>query len=318
MKKWLKRLSLFSGLALLLGGILFFLGFAISGFNIHALSNVRFAQKHYEERAEQEITSLTLDFDVSDFQIVFDENATGVQIDYPQKQNRRGKNLSVILLTETENSLTVKETKEKFILSPFNFSSPKTTVRLPASRAYDLTIKTDTGDISLQEDGNFSSLALETDTGDITVLGATAQTVRFETDTGDISLIDTQARDLAIDLDTGDLRLENVTVENKLLTETDTGDVTLAKTVKALEISIETDTGDIKARGALVDATTVHLSTDTGDVTATLAGEYAHYAVSVKTHTGDSNIATNLEFTEHTTRSLKIETDTGDIKIYFE
>ncbi len=318
MKKWLNRLPLIGGLALLLGGILFLIGFAITGFDIHALSSVRFAQKHYEERAEQEITSLTLDFDVSDFQIVFDENATGVQIDYPQKQNRRGKNLSTILLTETKNSLTVKETKEKFVLSVFNFSSPKATVRLPASRAYDLKIKTDTGDISLQEGGNFSSLSLETDTGDIRVVGATAQTGHFDTDTGDISLISVQFNELQAELDTGDLRLENATVENKLLVETDTGSVTLLQTVKALEISIETDTGDIKARNALVDATTVNLSTDTGDVTATLAGEHTHYAIRVKSSTGDSNIATNLEHTEHTTRSLKVTTDTGDIKIYFE
>ena len=293
MKKWLKRLPLLGVAALLVGGIFFLTGFAITGFDMQALSNIQIEQKTYTESEENTITTLSLDFDTTDIRLVFDNGLTGVEVDYPQKQTKRGKNINAVTFTETENALTVTE-KETFHPSIFTFASPTLTLRLPTSRAYDLTIKTSTGDIVIPQ-GNFTSLALETSTGDISLTGVQANGVKMKASTGDISM-------------------NNVTVASALLIETTTGSVKASQTITAETLSIKTGTGSIKARNGVINATTIHLSTSTGDITATFVGRYEDYAVSVKTSTGDSNIHTN---TSNAARALTLKTSTGDIRIYF-
>ena len=99
MKKWLKRLPLLGVAALLAGGILFLVGFAITGFDVHALSNIQVQQKTYTESAENTITNLSLDFDMTDIQLVFDNSLTGMEVEYPQKQTKRGKNINTVTFT---------------------------------------------------------------------------------------------------------------------------------------------------------------------------------------------------------------------------
>ena len=296
MKKWLKRLPLLGVATLLAGGLLFLVGFAITGFDVHALSNIQVQQKTYTESAENTITNLSLDFDTTDIQLVFDNSLTGMEVEYPQKQTIRGKNINTVTFTETENSLTVTE-KEEFHLSIFTFASPTLTLRLPTSRAYALSIKTSTGDIVIPQ-GNFTSLSIETSTGDV-------------------SLNNVQANGVKIKVSTGDISLNNVTVASALLVETTTGDVKTAQKVTAETLSIKTDTGDIKARNSVINATTITLFTGTGDITATLTGTHMDYKISASTNTGDSNIDTNLGYTENASRTLLLKTSTGDIRIYF-
>lgn len=320
MKKSLKNLSLIACAVLLFGGLLFVLGFGITGFKVQALSNVQIEKKYFMESAENTLHSITLDFDVADFNVVFDQTVTSVEIEYPQRQNRKGKNLNRIAVTETQNAIEIKEGKREFSLTIFDFTSPVVTLRLPSSRTYDLKIVTDTGDISLKNNGNFYAFALETDTGDVDFSDSEIFCQgkgTIETDTGDVTLCNLQAGDLEIEIDTGKLHVENVTVADKLLAETDTGDISISQTVKANFLSLQTDTGDIKAKNAVLDGTQVVLSTSTGDISATLTGVKKDYAVTVLTSTGDTNITSNLEDITDATRVLKAETRTGDINIYF-
>ena len=116
---------------------------------------------------------------------------------------------------------------------------------------------------------------------------------------------------------TGDITLSNAIIAENLSITVTTGDVNVSETLTAKTLSVQTTTGDLKGKTAFIDAETINISTTTGGVTAKLLGSHTDYAVSVKTTTGDSNIATNLDYTQNAPRSLTVKTTTGDIKIYF-
>jgi DUF4097 and DUF4098 domain-containing protein YvlB len=298
MRKILKRFTLIGLLLTLLGGVIFLVGFAMSGFDIHKMGNIQIEEKQYSESAENPITSISLDFNLADFEILFDDDAESIFIEYPQRQTKKGKNLSKITLTETENSVTITETNNKFFLSAFNFVSPVVRVTLPASRTYDLSVESNTGDITILGNGTLSSLFLETSTGDTSTKRANLTCLgecEIETNTGDVYL--------------GNFEADNLSIS------TDTGDIELFGRLKANLLDIEVDTGDIEADDGVIDAVHIVLSADTGDIEATLLGNPSDYAIAADTDTGDSNISSSLGSSP--TRWLEVETDTGDIDITF-
>ena len=316
MKIWFEKLPLIGVATLLVGALLFLIGFSIAGFDIRALGNIQIVEKSYEENTDNPITNLSLDMDTTDIKLVFDDSLTGVKMQYPQKQNKRGKNINTVTVAETENTLTVKET-ENFTPSIFNFTSATLTLRLPTVRTYDLTIKTATGDIVIPQ-GDFNSLSLKATTGDITLSNAKANDLNINVTTGDVRMQSVSVNGEAlIETTTGDITLSNAIIAENLSITVTTGDVKISETLTAKTLSVQTTTGDLKGKTAFIDAEKINISTTTGEVTAKLIGAYTDYSVSVKTRTGDSNIGTNLDYTQNAPRSLTVKTTTGDIKIYF-
>ena len=213
MKKIVKLL-LIIGLSLtLLGGCLFLVGFGLTGFDIFALQNVQFEEKEYIENTENPITSIALDFDTTDIKVLFDEKAERVVINYPQRKNLKGKDLGNVLVVESENGVKITEQRKITVPVLFNFPSPVATLTLPAGRAYDLSITTDTGDLSFFGNATCSSLLLETDTGDVNTSNSTILCKgkgKIETDTGDVKLGAFDAQELSVTTDTGDVRFTTV------------------------------------------------------------------------------------------------------------
>lgn len=360
MKGILKKLLVVGVGSTLLGGILFLVGCAGNGFDFTTFSSIQIKQEEYVESAGQNFTELSLSFETADFQVRFDENAEKVSVSYPQRQNRKGENLSNIQIVEKESGLHVTETQQPHF-TVFNFSNSQVILTLPKARVYNLSIHTDTGDIAFYGNGSFTSLSLEVSTGDVSLASAVVETtlsvqattgdltlndatandifvkastgdvtlfgvsttgkLEVETSTGDISLSNAAADSLSVKTTTGDVKLQTAAIVDDLTVKTDTGRVTLLGDVTASSISLVTDTGDIKANEALLDGTNISITTDTGDVNATLVASKHDYATTVDTDTGSKNITSNLENILDgllsPTRTLKVKTDTGDIKIYF-
>ena len=340
MKKLYKKILLGGVASTLLGGVLFLVGCGANGFNLNFLSNVQIEQKEYTESADTNITTLSFAFETTDFIVNFDENAQGVSVSYPQRQNKKGENVSEITVTETENSLTITE-KALFHISMFDFNDKKLTVTLPTSKAYALSFEGDTGDVTVNAGGSFSNLTVKISTGDISLsnvqaeqLSATLSTGDIKVDgatiagdfttkasTGDTSLSSITAGSLSAKASTGNVKIDGVSVADAVSVETSTGNITFTGSVKAETVTLVADTGKVKARDAVIDATTLSFTTNTGDVVATLTCTKHDYATSVTTSTGDANISSNLENVLegliNPTRTLKAKTSTGDIKIYF-
>ena len=332
---------LFGGIgSILLGGILFLVGCSANGFDFEFLSNVQIEQKEYIEDESKNITELSFAFDSTDFIVNFDENTQGVSVSYPQRQDKSGKNVSEITVTETENSLTITE-KALFHISIVDFTEKKMTVTLPTSQVYALSFQGDTGNVTVNAGGSFSTLTVKISTGDITlnnvqadelqatvstgnmkVNGATvAGALTTKASTGDTSLSSIASTSLFVKATTGNVKINSASITTSVSVETSTGNITLTGSIKAETVTVVADTGDVKASEAVIDAAALSFTTSTGNVSAKLTGTKHDYATSITTSTGDTNISSNLKNVQegliNPARTLKAKTSTGDIKIYF-
>ena len=340
MKMLWQKLTLGGVASTLLGSVLFLVGCGANGFDFNFLSNVQIQQMEYVEGKNTNITDLSLSFETTDITVNFDENVQGVSVSYPQRQNKNGKNISEIMVTETENSLTIEENLLPYF-ALFDANDKKVVVTLPASKTFALDVDGDTGDVTVNEGGNFSCLSIKISTGDIRLSNVYAEELQATLSTGDITidgatvtgemstktttgkttLSSITANSLSAKANTGDVKINGATVTDTVSVETSTGNITFTGSVKAETITIVADTGDVKASEAVIDATTLSFTTNTGNVSAKLTGTKHDYATTITTSTGDTNISSNLENVLEglisPIRTLKAKTSTGNIKIYF-
>lgn len=297
MKKIFKTLLIIGVCLVLLGGSVFFVGFAIGGGKWGTLGSTQVEQKRFTETAENVLSSVKIDYENADVQIVFDENAQSVVIDYPQLQNKKGKSVSKVTVTETAGSVAISEKIDQWgLFGIWNFTSPKLTVTLPAAREFAVTVDTDNGDVSVKGDGKATSMYLETDNGDIHAKNAKVVCqgkLQMETDKGDVHLFGyATASEISVSTDNGDVEMETGTLEAK-------------------EIRMEVDNGDIDV--AVLKADKISLEADNGDVEATIFGKQADYTVTVELDLGESNIRNSVGGT----KTLYVSVDLGDIEIDF-
>lgn len=222
--------------------------------------------------------------------------------------------------------LTIQTVNEKkwYDYIGIHFITPKITVYLPQSQYQALTIREDTGDITLPEGFTFGSLDITVSTGDI-LCGASvleqakiktstgkihlenmsAGTLDLQVSTGDVSVADVVCSgDMALRVSTGKAVLTNLTCVN-FTTTGNTGDLIMKNVTAAGRFSIARTTGDI--RFDRCDATEITVTTDTGDVTGTLLSDKIFFAT---TDTGHVNVPKST-----TGGKCEITTDTGNIKI---
>ena len=296
MKKILKWLLIGAVALTLLGGGIFFVGFAMSGFKVEALSMTKYEMQRFEEREENLLTSIKIDYEATDVVVIFDETATSVTVEYPQKQKKNGENISVVTVTETENSLIISE-REKFYLWGWIVDfTPTLTVKLPAARTYDLALEIEHGDVTVRGKGNVNALSLDMEHGDVDTKGAEivcANALRIELDHGDIEMGDLQADKLYLSSDYGDLEVEKATLQAK-------------------EIYIDMEHGDVDV--SLLQADKVVFEMEYGDVETTLYGDKAEYTVQVEIEYGETNIRSSTGGS----KLLQIYVEHGDIEIDFK
>ncbi|MBO7304237.1 MAG: DUF4097 family beta strand repeat protein [Clostridia bacterium] len=336
MKKLLKLIALISLGAILLGGVVFLCGFIAAGGSFKEMTATTL---NYKTHTAAELpTDVAVKLAATDLEIVFDENATGVTVKYPETETTaRGKMLRSITLTEGSGKITLTE-KTNFLSHILFFAysyDKKVTITLPKESDINLNLSTNTGYITIKGEGRVKNLTLKTDTGDISAKDAviTADTADFEVDTGKVSVgtlnatalkAETDTGDLSFskinvtffeaETDTGDLRFGDATVSGTMKVSVDTGEIYLTGRLTAANVIIDMDTGDVRMKDGVVDADKITVETDTGDVFMTLSGVVTDYSVITHSDTGDSNLKGNFGGS----REVRVTTDTGDIRIYFE
>ncbi len=297
MKKSLRVLLIIGLILTLVGGVVFVVGFASTGWNYKELSNTQVETLRYTEATENPLTALTLDFEDSDITVVFDETAESVIVDYPQLQDKKGKNLSEVTVTETEGGLTLTEKVSDWQLGMWDLTNPKVFVTLPTTRVYTLAITTDTGDVTITGAGQTTGVTITTDTGDVKITDIVCENA------------------MTLNSDNGNILLENITAKT-LTVDTDNDDVRLYGNIVAEHIEIQTDNGDITTKNGVLDGKTLSVISDNGDVKLKLAGKQTDYAVLVETDNGKSNLSPTLTASPNA-RNLKITTSNGDIHVTF-
>lgn len=166
-----------------------------------------------------------------------------------------------------------------------NFGTPKITVYLPKAEYGTVSVKTSTGNITLE---NISAeyLDLSVSTGKVAVANVTCK--------GDVK----------VKVSTGRTNITDVTCKN-LVTSGNTGDVVLKNVVATEKFSVERTTGDVKFDGC--DANEIVAKTDTGSITGTLLTDKIFVA---QTDTGRVSVPNTTSGGR-----CEITTDTGNIKI---
>lgn len=294
MKTLFKKLLLGGLIALLIGGILFTVAFAASGFNFEKLSGLVWEEKTFTSSTYAD--SVVIDVDNADITVNSDKSADEITVSYFVCENRRGKKLKTVNVAESGGSITLKEkTRWEYNLFLWDYKDTDVIVTIPADREVSLDLTTDNGDVKIRG-------------------AATLKNIRIDTDNGDTEFVgNITAKNIMVDSDNGDVEIDGNLMASTLTVETDNGTFEAEGNVTVNALSIETDNGNIDAEDALIKAQVIHFITDNGDIDANLFGSRDNYKITVDTDNGDSN----LENTHMGNRELYIETDNGDAYISF-
>lgn len=209
----------------------------------------------------------------------------------------------------------------------FNFKTPKITVYMPKGEYAALTVKTDTGDVSIPREFQFKSMDVSLSTGDVTCKASATEQLKIKTSTGDITLQDVSVGSLDLAVSTGKITASGVTCEShvimevstgksvltdvtcqSLTTKGNTGDIKLTHVMASQMLSVVRTTGDVTFDGC--DAAEISVTTNTGDVEGTLLSEKIFL---IDTDTGHKDVPKTT-----TGGKCEITTSTGDIEISIE
>ncbi len=190
----------------------------------------------------------------------------------------------------------------------FDWGTDKITVSLPQEVYGALTIKNDTGKITIPKGFTFATIDIQTRTGDVECSASSLGSVKIKTSTGHISVaVEDNEKILSSGLylfvSTGRVEVSNVDCAGEFKVTVSTGK-TKINNVTCGSFDSEGNTGDISITN-FTCAQTFEIERSTGDVTMTncIAGK-----IEIETDTGD------VKFNECDANEIEIETDTGDVK----
>ena len=169
----------------------------------------------------------------------------------------------IIYSTEVENGiLKIKlEDNRRWFQKIFSFDdSSKLTVYLPAGEYSSLTIRQDTGDITVPADYKFGSANIDLSTGDTKLSASVDGSLRIHASTGSITLENVSCGTLDTKVSTGKTALTNVAVAGDATVNASSGDMSLNK-VSFKNLSTTADTGDLNAIGLTGEGLSIERNT---------------------------------------------------------
>lgn len=182
-------------------------------------------------------------------------------------------------------------------------------VGIPQNYTGELTITTDTGDVSADGVKGLNAVEITVKTGDAAIKGASAATLKITSSTGDVTI-------------------ENGEFSSGITVKNSTGSVNI--TAKADEVEASVTTGKINVNadcdklsltattGNIVfgaeNASDIFVKTTTGDIDGEIVGDERDYDIECDTTTGDCNLKNR---TGEGGKKLTATATTGDIKIKF-
>ena len=198
---------------------IFFLALVV-GVVLYSLARPIELETH-EYEIKENFKDITIIADTADIQFMLSENTNSFVV----CEEEKNANHSVIV---KENTLRIKvdDNKKWYDDIGINLCTPKITVYLGKSEWGNISLKTDTGNILLDNIIATGKLAIETDTGNVNFEACDASEVIIETDTGDV---------------TGSFLTDKV-----VFAESETDNVDIPKVIADEKCEIITDTGDIK------------------------------------------------------------------------
>lgn len=195
--------------------------------------------------------------DTADIDFMLSENLNTLII-YEEHQNiKHSVNIK-------DNTLLIEVDDNRKWYEHIGISTSKITVYLPKSEYGRLIMKSDTGNVNVENikankfdlstsTGNLKivnikckNLFSRSDTGNILLENVIAsEKFKIETDTGNVKFKDSDASDIFVKTDTGNV-IGNLLTDKVIFAESDTGNIDVPKVMTDEKCEIITDTGNIK------------------------------------------------------------------------
>ncbi|MCY7795277.1 DUF4097 domain-containing protein [Bacillus spizizenii] len=289
MKKMLGKL-------LITAGILIFFAVIVKDVFAAGLGFVNGTEADSASAAPRDIDSVVIESDNKDVQIIAEERndiSAGISGD-------SGK----LFVTENRRKLelTTKE-KEFQFLNGFNRSS--LIVRIPYEYKGDLTVRTSSGDVSV--DGNhhlaLSGLNAVSASGNMRVTDVRLKDLKVKGASGDVTLSNTISKTAGIDLASGDANLADVTGSFDVKMTSGDLDASLKKVTGPVSVTLTS--GDVDLSLPQNGSFTVHAKSASGGVSSP-------YSFANTAHKEHHQITGSQGSGRH---QIDIKTDSGDVTI---
>ena len=217
----------------------------------------------HEYEIKECFKDITIIADTADIQFILSENLTSYVVCEEEKNAKHS-----VAVKDNTLRIEVYDNQKWYEHIAINISAPKITVYLGKGEMGNISIKSDTGNISLNNINASGKIAVEADTGNIKLAACDACEVSINNDTGNIILDDVIATGkLAIETDTGNVKFEACDA-SEVFIETDTGDVTGSFLTDKV-VFAESDTGNIDVPKVIADEK-CEIITDTGNIKITI------------------------------------------------
>lgn len=303
-------------LALILIGCVLFGGVMMAlNWDFSKLTTIKYETNEYN--LDGQFDSISIDTDTADIQFVLaDKSSVSC---YEEKNAKHS-----ISVKDGTLRIELEKTKKWYDYIGIGFDTPKITVYLSETQLNTLTIKGHTGDVEIPKEFLFESMDIAITTGRVTNYASTSGDMSIKTSTGGISLENLSvgtmklsvttgkimgksircAGEMNLQVDTGDVQLSDVRCK-ALVSDGDTGDLHLKNVIAEEIFSLARSTGDISFDGC--DASEIFVESSTGSVKGSLLSEKIFLAES---DTGRVEVPKSV-----TGGRCEITTDTGNIKI---
>ena len=285
---------------LVAGGVIGFLCVMGSvGWDIIKLDTVKLTTETFE--ISEKFNDISVDYDTDD--IVFeptDDANCKVVCTYNKKVPHTA------AVEDGKLKISLVDTRKWYQrINFFSFSSEKTTVYLPKAQYSALTIKTQTGDVTVQKDLSFQDISITASTADVTFSADVSGMLEMKLSTGDIEIKGVECEgDVNIGVSTGDVFITDMNCKS-LTSNGSTGDMVLKNVVSATDFLLQRSTGDIIFTDC--DADNITVKTNTGDVTGTFLTDKVFLT---ETSTGSVKVPKSISGGK-----CDVTTSTGDINL---
>ncbi len=282
------KLIIFSVICLMVGGAVFFTGFAMNGFDIDRLSTEgEFFSRSYTESAA--VTAIEIHDNDAKIEFVA-TNSDQIYITYNET------NLKTYSIENHDSVLTMTgNDQRKWYHHIFNlsFKTPVITVYIPRDMQVSVTTETANADI-LAKDLTFQSLSFATSNSEIELDGVNV------------------LKDCTLQTANASVLLEHVVI-NGALTAGTSNDAIETNQVQADTVSLGTTNGNIEFENLFAN-NSIHLSTTNDDIEGTVADSIRSFNIQSSTTNGENNLPVSLSGGE---KQLSVNTTNGDIDIMF-
>jgi len=316
-----KTAWLITAAVLIVTGCMIFGGAMVSlGWDFTKLSTSEFETNTYE--ITEVFRNISVDTDTADLEFApaEDGKCTVVCHEHPNAKHR-------VQITGDTLYIEVENTRKWYDHIGIHIGAPKITVYLPLAEYEALTVKEDTGKVTLPADFSFETADITSSTGAVSCRASVSGQMKIKASTGDITLEALSAKSIGLSVSTGRVIVKDVTCDGEMKIKVSTGKASvtnvrcrafestgstgglqLENVVASERMTLRRSTGNVKLTRC--DAAELYIELDTGDVTGSLLTEKVFI---VHSDTGRVDVPKSI-----TGGRCEITTDTGDIRITVE